>query len=204
MLLLGVIFWIYSWESPAQNDNSQLGVADCIDNGDKVEVRFSQFNVSYVENSSESCVNPYFPSIKISSTIQHNAWLHIVRTNNKDWEVFIDTVDKDKYPKLYPFYTKIDNPYSQFKSDNNFYDAPLWSYRLWHDETIWIGNAYPIEIDDKAKVITFSQGISWGFKFGNFKLRPSIIHPKNINVLTDDLEIFKQALSGYKIEIIDI
>jgi hypothetical protein len=151
-------------------------------------------------------VNPYFPSISISFGKKHNAWLHIVRTNSENYRVFIDSVDKNEYPKLYPFYQKLDNPYSEFAgSDNNFYDAPLWTYRIWHPEVEWIGHAYPVNVDYQLKVVSFYQGIRWGFKIGNYRLRPIAIKPTVVGkyAVECDWNIFKSELDGYKMAIVE-
>lgn len=205
LILLMIGFLLYSWESPDINYNSKLSVNDCIKLDEK-NLEVQDFKINYIENSSPNCINPYFPSIHISFKKEHNAWLHIVRTNDKNYKVFIDSVDKDKYPDLYPFYNKIDNPYSEFSSgDNDFYDAPLWFYRIWHPEIEWVGHAYPVQVDDISRSITFYEGIRWGFKFGSYRLRPSMILPTIIgrNNIESDWEVFKTALDGYKLMIIE-
>lgn len=205
IIILIIGFLIYSWESPDINHNSKLNIRDCIALDEK-KIQIGDFTVSYNENSSTDCINPYFPSIHISFRKQHNAWLHIVGTNHENYKVFIDSVDSNKYPELYPFYQKDDNPYSEFASKNNdFYDAPLWSYRIWHQEVEWVGHAYPIEIDDISRSITFYEGIRWGFKFGNYRLRPQMIIPTVIgkNDIKSDWEIFKTALGGYSLVIVE-
>jgi len=198
-------FLIYSWESPDINYNSKLSVNDCIKLDEK-NLEVQDFKINYIENSSTDCINPYFPSIHISFGKKHNAWLHIIRTNHENYKVFIDSVDSNKYPELYPFYQKSDNPYSEFASKNNdFYDAPLWLYRIWDPELEWVGHAYPVEIDEISRSITFYKGIRWGFKFGNYRLRPQMITPTVIGKddIEFDWEILKTALDDYRLMIVE-
>ena len=180
-------------------------MGDCIQLDEK-NLKVGDFTIRYSENSSPDCINPYFPSIHINFSGKHNAWLHIVRTNHENYRVFIDSVDKNKYPELYPFYQKIDNPYSEFASgDGDFYDAPIWFYKLWQPEVEWIGHAYPVDVDYQSRVVRFYGGISWGFKFGNYRLRPSIILPTTIggSEIKSDWEILKSALDGYNFAIVE-
>ena len=150
LLIIGI--FAYTWESPDINYNSKLSVSDCIALDEK-NIMLGDFIIRYSENSSPDCVNPYFPSIHINFSGKHNAWLHIVRTNDENYRIFIDSVDKNKYPELYPFYQKLDNPYSEFAlGDGDFYDAPLWIYKLWQPEVEWIGHAYPVDVDYQSRV----------------------------------------------------
>jgi hypothetical protein len=55
------------------------------------------------------------------------------------------------------------------------------------------------------KIVNFYEGIQWGFKFGNYKLRPQMISPTVIgkNDIESDWWIFKNALGTYKLVIVE-
>ncbi len=192
--IFGGALLLYSYESPGWNYNSKLSADDCIKLDENL-IGLGDFLVRYIENSSTDCTNPYFPTMHIRFLRPHNAWLQIVRTNVDGYRVFIDSVDKNTNPELYPFYTM----------DDDFYDAPLWTYRIWHDGVEWVAHLYPISIDFHSKVVTFSQGLLWGFRFGNYRLRPVTIKPTIIsrNDIESDWLIFKNGLNGYRMEVVE-
>jgi hypothetical protein len=191
IFLISLCFYIFNWESKQFNSSSTLSLQNCL-NLNQVRKTLDDFEVSYIENSSVQCVNPYFPSIKIHTGEQHNAWLHVVHSNSSDprWRTFVDSVDNSQ--NLYPFYTY----------EDDFYDAPLWIYKLW-DNLKWEGHAYPVQVDHELKTIEFFSGVKWGFELGNFRLRPQMTLPELITQedIWRDWEIFQEMLTGYKIKI---
>ena len=203
LTLAVLVIYVSSWKSSEVNHNTKYSIEGCMHLGKKKNIIIGDFNIDYVENSMVDCFNPNFPSIKINSRTQHNAWLHVVHTNNDNWKIFIDSVDKLKYPLMYPFYSMKNNPYDEFNgTDNNFYDAPLWTYNLIKTKKMrWEGHAYPVKITDNQ--IMFFDGIAWGFELLPFKLHPKMITPRIIteNELKSDLEILKVELTNHEFNI---
>ena len=190
VILLGVMVYCYNWQSPTINYDTKYSPEECInlDLDIKQKVAIGSFNIDYIENSRPSCINPYFPSIKIHSKIVHNAWLQVVYTDQQQWKVFIDSADKEKYPLVYPFYTM----------EDNFYDAPLWIYNL-QSKIRWEGHVYPVKV--VGNQIIFVDGVAWGFEILPLKLRPKMIIPRLITEkeFAVDFEFLKSELKQYKL-----
>ncbi|MFQ3306863.1 MAG: hypothetical protein ACI8ZF_000095 [Candidatus Midichloriaceae bacterium] len=191
-IILGCV--ICSWRSSDINWMAEGNTFDCIYN-DPLKNTFdlSYFKINLVKNSSQRCINPYFPSIHIQMNKHHNAWLHIVYTDSQEekQKIFIDTVDFGKNNSLYPFYTL----------NQDFYDSPIWRYSLFYKPvSFWIGHAWAISIDYKNKTIEPIGGISWGFKLSHTKLRPVLIEPSELNKdnWIKDWSVFKTKLTGFK------
>jgi len=115
IIILGVLslgFYAYNWQSPDVNQSEANNLHQCVYKADdkknlKVISLNNEFAITYVENSSHDCFNPNFPAIHITSKAKQNAWLHVVYTDRndiKDNQIFVDTVDPDKAPDVYPFY----------------------------------------------------------------------------------------------------
>lgn len=147
----------------------------------------SLLNVRYIpQGGAESC-NPFFPSLVVSTDAQHDAWIHIVRTDSdqEEYRLFVDGADSQRHPEIYPFYT--------FEKD--FYDAPLWCYTLLSKPlSYWEGHVYAVVFDRETGEMLFSGGVSWGFTFPHpFALFPQGIKPKALTFedFIKDLEVFE-------------
>lgn len=199
MVALPLAFYAYNWQSPDVNQSAADNLHQCIYKSDnkrslKVSSLNNEFTITYVENSNYDCFNPHFPSIHITTKAKHNAWLHVVYTDRndiKDNQIFVDTVDPDKAPDIYPFYNL----------GQDFYDAPLWRYSLLSKPlSYWKGHAWAVEVDHENKVIKPIGGVSWGFNLSYFRIRPICITPSALNEddWVNDWQIFKMKFSGFK------
>ena len=151
------------------------------------------FVINYIENSGVDCINPYFPSIHITTKSEHNAWIQIVRTNciDPEFQEFVDAADFRTYPSIFPFYTK----------NQDFYDAPFWNYSLMRKPlTFWNAHVYAVMVDDATGIITPTGGIQWGFTFSYFRIMPKMIVPSALNPLNweQDWTVFQSTLNTYK------
>ena len=199
-----LIIWLSTWQSPDVNHLGETNIHTCIHSDDR-KLHFTidagggnNFDVYLVENSKPNCLNPYFPSIHIQAGQSHNAWVHIVYTDSKasKWRVFIDAANKDTQDSAYPFYT-----YEQ-----DFYDAPLWTYSLFSKPlSFWKGHAFAVQVDHQKKSIICFAGIEWGFELSQFRLRPKAINPQLLNkqdwvkawqILQEKLPGFEQTYRG--------
>lgn len=189
------LYKIYSWKNPEVNINGKDLHSSIYDTQYKTMILESMgtiFEVNYIESACSDCINPWFPIIHITTAAaQHNAWLHIVRTDNsnKKLQKFIDT-NQDSI--AYPFYTR----------ERDFYDAPRWSYTFLKKPcSFWQGHVYAIYINPDNKNISFLGGIKWGFTLSLFNLYPQIIQPSSLTVDECELdwEFFKQEFEKYTI-----
>ncbi|PCJ23931.1 MAG: hypothetical protein COA94_07815 [Rickettsiales bacterium] len=147
--------------------------------------------IKFIANSARTCFNPSFPIIHIKTKSDHNAWIHIVRTDAAAEELrfFIDT---DK--KFTPFYN--------FNED--FYDAPFWYYGIFNKPlSFWEGHAYAVKVDHDSKTITCMGGIKWGFKLQYFSLKPKMIDPISLSHedWKKDWLFFSKSLTGYTLKV---
>ncbi len=168
-LLLCSAYYVYQWESAPVNMQRTMSMHESIHNGVHARVKIDFFDVHYVEHSPSASINPGFPSIHISTDVQHNAWLHVVYTdaydpkNGKKGWVFIDAL-----PDTFPFYSL----------EKDFYDAPLWTFSFFKGPlSSWEGHAYPVFVDYDNKTIQYLGGIGWGFTLSRFSFRPKTIKP---------------------------
>jgi hypothetical protein len=148
------------------------------------------FEIKYIKNAGENCINPDFPIIFIDTKTKHSGWIQIVYTDSIDPKLR-KFVDYDPKFTNAPFYSN-----SQY-----FYDAPLWSYSLYEKPlTFWRAHTFAIIIDDKNKTIDCIGGIEWGFEFHATKSKPVAIDPKLLDkkVWEDDWEIIKEQLPEYR------
>ena len=199
VLLISLVLWIMTWRSPDVNLLSEWNINTCID-GDTRKLHFKlgakprkHFEIDLIENSKPGCLNPYFPSIRIQTNDEHNAWVHIVSTDSKvpQWKMFIDAENKDIPHSVYPFYT-----YEQ-----DFFDAPLWTYSLLSKPfNVWKGHAFAVKVDHKNKAIICIGGIEWGFELSFIRLRPKAIHPQLLdeNAWGQAWQVLQNTLPGYK------
>lgn len=192
------------WQSPEVNYSSKLSVNDAIyssNSCEKLELvsEGTSFLVSFVRNSSKDAINPYFPSIHITTTKKHNAWLQIVRTDSptQSLQCFVDTVDPNHNKHdVYPFYAKSNN-----NQQVHFYDAPLWQYSLWYKPlTFWKAHAWAVFVDFEQKTITPLGGISWGFTLPNSRLRPFCLEPSALTSKDWEIDRLVFALECQKYE----
>ena len=170
VLFFGLVWWGITWESPNMTEHNR-SLEDCIKyssfgpiKNSKIVSAFQKFDVELVK-SDFTCINPYFPTIKITALNSHlhDAWLHIVHSDAKEeqWRNFIDADQHD-----YPFYS----------FTKHFLDSPLWSYGIFSKPlSYWEGHVYSVSL--KKGKIKFLGGIKWGFKLSPFRLRPIIISP---------------------------
>nr|WP_253308619.1 hypothetical protein [Rickettsia endosymbiont of Ceutorhynchus assimilis] len=95
-ILWGVNFALL-WHSPEVNNEAADDIGNCLY---KNAHKSLHFNISYTTNADKTCVNPSFPIIHIKTKQEHNAWLHIVRTDYPDENLqeFIDGDIKFDYP----------------------------------------------------------------------------------------------------------
>ena len=163
---------------PSISHNSKKSISSCIHssayNATQINSMGHLFEVHYVKNADQDCINPYFPAISITTKTEHNAWLHIIYTDNKNykWQHFIDTTDSKTHPTIYPFYTL----------EQDFYDAPFWKYTFFSKPlSFWKGHAYAVLVDYHHKTIKYVGGIEWGYRLSYFHLYPQIITPTNLN-----------------------
>lgn len=199
VLLISLVLWIVTWRSPDINLLSEWNINTCID-GDTRKLHFKlgvqpgkYFEIDLIENSKPGCLNPYFPSIRIQTNDEHNAWVHIVYTDSSipQWQMFIDAENKDIPHSAYPFYT-----YEQ-----DFLDDPLWTYSLLNKPlSFWNGHAFAVKIDHENKAITCIGGIEWGFSLSTIRLRPEAIHPKLLDEYAwkQAWQVLHEKLPGYK------
>lgn len=197
--LIAMILTIFciKWSPLHFNDNPQVCQKDCIQYGNKenaiIKSMGNSFKVHYVENSSEACSNPGFPNIRVEIQKQHNAWLHIIHTDSKDpqKQVFIDSIDQETYPMIYPFFTY----------DKEFIDGPFSDYTLLSKPmTFWKGHVYPVQVNWNEQSIEFMGGIEWGFELSYLKLKPHMIKPRALTPeeIANDWEVFNKTLKDYK------
>jgi hypothetical protein len=120
------------------------------------------FQVHFVSNSKPHCLNPTFPAIHIHTKTQHNAWIHIVYTDCPQWQIFIDAPSQTQ-----PFYSW----------EQDFYDAPLWNYSLFHKPlSFWKGHVFAVQVGNK--IVKCLGGVEWGFQLLLTELRPVSITPR--------------------------
>lgn len=191
-----LLMFILLWENPRLNWTTTRSIYDCIDKENSKSKTLNSFDhtlgANWVENSKENCINPFFPSIHISTASDHNAWLQIVYTDSQDqkWNKFIDT---ETNSKKFPFYT--------FEPD--FYDAPYWNYTFFQKPlSFWKAHVYAVMVDYKNKTIKCVGGIEWGYRFSVFQFHPKMIIPIELNEQNwkkDWLE-FKTALQDYQLQ----
>lgn len=152
LCVLSLGFDAYNWQSPDVNQLVSSNLHQCIyKSGDKRNLKVrslnNEFVVTYVENSDRDCFNQHFSAIHIMTQAKHNAWLHVVhidRNDIKDNQIFVDTIDPDRAPGIYPLYNL----------GQEFYDALLWRYSLFSKPlSYWKGNAWAVEIDHENKTI---------------------------------------------------
>lgn len=200
MVVLSLGFCAYNWQSPDVNQSASSNLYQCIYQSDdkrnlKVISLNNEFVITYVENSGHDCFRPHFPVIHITTQAKHNAWLHVVYTDrNDDYQIFVDTVDPDKAPDIYPFYNL----------GQEFYDAPLWRYSLFSKPlSDWKGHAWAVEVDCENKTIKPVGGVSWGFNLSYFQIRPLCITPSVLNGYdwVNDWKIFKTKLNEFEVRI---
>lgn len=169
-------------------------INDCIYNNkhDKsvLKIKENFFEISFIENSPKTCINPNFPSIHISTSFSHNAWMQVIFTDSNELELK-HIIDSDTSSDLFPLYT----------TEENFFDAPKWSYTILHKPIkTWIANCYALNIDNVKKLITIHGPIEWGFYFKYpFSTKPQMIHP-NLNPIykkESELLIKKSILNKY-------
>ncbi|MFP3012409.1 MAG: hypothetical protein ACEY3D_05615 [Rickettsia sp.] len=191
LILYGVNFALH-WHNPEVNNEVAYDIRNCLyknaHNSLQVNSMGVAFDISYTPNAEKNCVSPTFPAIHIKTGDEHNAWLHIVRTDCSDKELqeFIDGDIKLNYP----FYTL----------EQDFYDAPLWRYTLFSKPlSYWFGHVYAVKVDHAHKTIKVIGGIKWGFKLSYFPIKPQMILPSPLNLKDwqEDLNIFKEELKGY-------
>jgi len=192
------LIWLGTWKSPDVNHSGGANIHTCIHTDDR-KLNFklcsgggNNFDVYLVENSKPNCLNPYFPSIHIQASYHHNTWIHIVYTDSKapEWRTFIDAENVDSPCSAYPFYT-----YEQ-----DFYDAPLWTYSLFNKPlSFWKGHAFAVKVDHQKKSIHCIGGLEWGFELSDFRLRPKAIAPRLLNKETWEKawQILQEKLPGY-------
>ena len=119
-----------------------------------------------------------------------DAWMHVVETDckyDKKLRYFIDAID------YHPFYMKS-------SVNHDFFDAPLWKYTMYYKPcTSWIGHAYAVKINHRAKTISCLGEISWGFRLSYFSLRPNMVHPTPLKLAywDKDQKIFAGKLDGH-------
>ncbi len=103
-----VVLLLINWKSSDVNHFCTMNLHQCIysDPRRRSYVFDDRFYINLVENSGKNCLNPYFPSIHISASQCHNAWLHIVYTDSQasQWRTFIDAASIDSQGSAYPFY----------------------------------------------------------------------------------------------------
>ena len=196
LLILGVKT-AFAWKSPGVNKDSTRSAYSCIYDGKYHTCNLvsmgNTFVVDYVEHAAEECVNPSFPIIHSTTTAEHTAWLHVVRTDTArtEWQEFIDTVDQKQDLSVYPFYT----------CEQDFYDTPCWTYTLFEKPlSFWRGNAYAVRVDREAKTIECVGGISWGFELSSWRILPQCTIPCALTQQDweKDWELFQTALPEYK------
>ena len=188
-LLAITSFFFYQWKNPDVNYQYTKDMRVSIYGGEHCDMHIDSFgtlyHVSYVENVSCDAINPYFPAIHIKASKGCNGWLHVVRTDCviPELSVFIDSV---KNAELYPFYNR-----GQLC---DFYDAPLWRYRLWYRPiTFWEGHAYAVHIDEHNKTVKCLGGVKWGYFLSYWKVRPIALRPSALTEKNweEDKELFK-------------
>ena len=177
-----VIALLFRWRNPDMNPNNIACLQKCVYQNPKTKkIKLDSMSytteVTFIENSGIKCFNPFFPiiHIRINTNGQHNAWVHIVRTDSLDerLKIFVDTAKEFK-----PFYN--------FEED--FYDAPHWRYGVFDKPlSFWEGHAYAVKVDHVTKTITCLGGIRWGFKLARFGLKPTMIPPSSLSL--DDWEL---------------
>jgi len=178
----------YDWKSPGVNQAAQRSIHQCIHDGphntDTLTSMGHLFIAHYVEHTAKDCINPHFPLIHISTNEDHNAWLHIVRT------------DCRSEPKLRQFVDAADEVFPLYTLQQDFYDAPCWSYTLFSKPlSFWIGHAYAVRVDHENKTIRCIGGVEWGFKFSYLPVHPQMIFPRALALQDwqEDWPVFKTA-----------
>lgn len=146
------------------------------------------FHIALAPNADSNCINPHFPAIHIKTIEPHNAWIHIVRTDNNhdELKVFVDAVNMQS-----PFYTL----------EQDFYDAPLWRYSLLSKPlSYWKGHAYAVMIGPDKKTIKFIGGVSWGFELSYLHIYPQKIFPDSLTFddWKRDFLLFEEKLKTYE------
>ncbi len=198
IVIFGVVIQYFNLKSPIVNYNYTLDHHACIYSANYKTLHIVSmseiFNINYVEHAHENCINPHFPAIHITAaTKQEYVWLQVVYTDTKEdpkYKQFIDSTnpaDSD-----YPFYTK----------DLNFYDAPIWNYKIFsYPLSFWHAHAWAIEINHNKKTIKPLGGISWGFNLSYLHFYPKMITPRPLSKSDFDQDwlIFKTAFYDYQI-----
>jgi hypothetical protein len=177
LIILSVFFVIaLMWKSPAVNTKSKRTLFECIheENYDDATLKSldHDFHIYYVKNAEQSCVNPNFPIIEISTPYQHNAWIQIIRMDslNPRWGTFIDSsVGGENH---YPLYSR----------EISFFDSPLVAYSLiTKPRKPWIAHAYAVTVDENKEIQEVIGGIEWGYKIDWFDFKPQMITPRALN-----------------------
>ena len=194
LLTVGIIAaFAFLWKSPTINWAYEKEIYRCIyefpHEKQIIPSGPGDFHVHYVRHADKKCVNPHFPSIEITTTTFHNAWVQIVHTDADEpqYRAFIDSISSEN---VFPYYTK----------NHEFYDAPLWQYGLFYKPLrFWQGNAHAIVIDEARKTITWCGGVSWGYTLTYTHLYPKMIAPQALTIedWKKDQDLLKPHLSGY-------
>jgi hypothetical protein len=178
----------YDWKSPFVNQAATRNIHNCIHDGphktDTFQSMGHPFVVDYIEHAGQDCVNPHFPVIHITTNAEHNAWLQVVRTDccvEPTWRLFVAATDE-----IAPFYS--------FQQD--FYDAPSWTYTLFFKPlSYWKGHAYAVKVDYDHKTIHCVGGIAWGYTLSYFRVYPQMSRPSALTLQDwqKDWLVFKTA-----------
>ncbi|WP_341792916.1 hypothetical protein [Rickettsia endosymbiont of Ceutorhynchus obstrictus] len=103
LIIYGVYFALH-WQNPEVNTEVADDIGNCLYKNAHKSLQVNSmgvaFNISYTPNAEKDCFNPSFPIIHIKTDEEHNAWLHIVRTDYPDENLqeFIDGDIKFDYP----------------------------------------------------------------------------------------------------------
>ena len=171
------------------SDNDKISIEECIKLNSPQVVYIkslsNSFVVEYIQKSSLECINPDFPSIKISLPSMPKekviAWIHLVHSDSK----YKNFVDADF--NIFPFYS----------FNNEFFDAPLWSFTSRQMPlSYWQGHAYALGvINNKIQLLG---GIKWGFNLKPSSLKPETILPDGLTAkdLEDDMLIINEAIKN--------
>lgn len=159
----------------------------------EVQSMQTQLKVTYVENSNDQSMNPHFPAIHMGTDRAHDGWIHLVYTDSAEdrLSTFVDAADPTQYPEIYPCYT----------CDQDFYDAPLWSYESGSKPiSYWRGHAYAVTINTKTKEIVLLAGVIWGFRLLRRSFYPKMITPSGIDFEQVKLDIaeLQKLLPDYR------
>ncbi len=185
-----VVLILFFYRKHVADSRNIMTINECIYNSpyiQKMELlskRNIVFKIHYISNSPSNSINPNFPSIHITASGNHNAWIQIITTDSKDlnYKRYIDTNERS-----FPFYSL----------DRDFYDAPLWgSYFANNSIKLWRGHVYPVIVDCNNQIVILKAGIKWGFELRNF-MNPKMITPQNLTTseLMEDLTFLQKKIS---------